>query len=65
MTMTITDKEMMALLGLQYMTAKEVIGLTFGPPSDLSPIPPPSCDCGAAKAKTTHSHWCSTRKEPE
>jgi len=22
---------------------------------------PPSCDCGGAKAKTTHAHWCSTR----
>lgn len=21
-----------------------------------------SCDCGAAKANTTHSHWCSTCK---
>lgn len=22
--------------------------------------PAPKCDCGAVKAKTTHSHWCST-----
>lgn len=23
------------------------------------------CDCGALKAKTTHSHWCSSLSEPE
>ena len=25
----------------------------------------PVCDCGAAKAKTTHSDWCSTLKPPK
>jgi hypothetical protein len=24
------------------------------------PAPKPTCDCGGAKANTTHSSWCST-----
>jgi hypothetical protein len=24
----------------------------------------PACDCGAAKAKTTHADWCSTKGGP-
>lgn len=27
---------------------------------DARAEPAVPCDCGAAKVKTTHSHWCST-----
>lgn len=28
-----------------------------------SPVVPPRCDCGGAKARTTHAHWCSTTQK--
>lgn len=34
---------------------------------DLSDLPPedraPKCDCGGAKARTSHSAWCSTQSK--
>jgi len=29
---------------------------------DYSYPKPSACDCGAEKCRTTHAHWCSTRK---
>jgi len=36
----------------------------FNNPQVQQPVPyiKPKCDCGAATCKTTHAHWCSTKK---
>jgi len=41
---------------------RAVLGGTPDPSGKVTFDTPKACDCGAEKCRTTHAHWCSTRR---